>query len=161
MLIVISHYFECFIGVFIIRIRETMLRIKDVKMPTCRKGSSWVVKILEDGFYQWGIIVANRPWLVIALSILLTCLCSIGLINFTSETDPNKLWIPNGSSYLKNKQWLSENFPQDKRVQTIIFQSQSYENILSPQSLKEMMALHKKISMLRPNNVSFEDICQR
>ena len=131
------------------------------KMPACKTGSTWLVKILEDGFYKWGVTVATRPWIVIGVSILVTCISSIGLMNFTSETDPNILWIPKGSSYLANKEWLSDHFPQDKRVQTIIFQSEPNGNILSPESLKAMMTLHKKISKLRPHNVSFEDICAR
>ena len=131
-------------------------------MNKCKKDSSCLIKILENGFYRWGIIVASNPWCVILVSVLFSFICSLGLINFTSETDPNKLWIPKGSSYLDNKEWLSRNFPQDKRVQTLIFQAEHDDNILSPKALKEMMILHKKISSLRPeNDASFNDICER
>ena len=130
-------------------------------MFICRKGPSWLIHILESGFYKWGITVATHPWIVIAVSVALTFVCSLGLVNFAKETDPNKLWIPKGSSYLSNKEWLSTNFPQDKRVQTLIFQSTPNGNILSPESLKEMMAVHKKISNLNPQNISFADICER
>ena len=130
-------------------------------MFICRKGPSWLIHILESGFYKWGVTVATHPWTVIAISVVLTFVCSLGLVNFDKETDPNKLWIPKGSSYLSNKEWLSRNFPQDKRVQTLIFQSTTNGNILSPESLKEMMAVHKKISTLNPQNISFTDICER
>ena len=131
-------------------------------MNKCKKDSSCLIKILENGFYKWGIIVASNPWCVILVSVLFSFICSLGLINFTSETDPNKLWIPKGSSYLDNKEWLSHNFPQDKRVQTLIFQAEHNGNILSPKALKQMMILHNKISSLHPeNNASFNDICER
>ena len=130
-------------------------------MFICRKGPSCLVKLLEDSFYRWGVIVASHPWMVIVISVLITFICSLGLINFSKETDPNKLWIPKGSSYLENKEWLSEHFPQDKRVQTLIFQSEPNGNILSPQSLKEMLVLHKQIASLSPQNIHFDDICAR
>ena len=130
-------------------------------MVICKKGSTWLVRILEDGFDKWGVIVASHPWLVIAVSVLLTFICSLGLINFSSETDPNKLWIPKGSSYLANKEWLVDHFPQDKRLQTLIFQSRLNENILSPRSLRQMMFLRKKIEILNPQLTSFKDICER
>ena len=130
-------------------------------MFICRKGPSWLIHILENGFYKWGVTVATHPWMIIAISVLLTFICSLGLIRFDKETDPNKLWIPKNSSYLSNKEWLSNNFPQDKRVQTLIFQSSENGNILSPESLKKMMVVHKKISALNPQNISFNDICER
>lgn len=128
----------------------------------CERNSSEVVRVLEKLFYSWGCFVARRPWTVIITSLILTSLCSIGFLSFTFESDPNKLWIPKGSSYLANKQWLSVNFPQNKRVQTLIFRAQGPNgNILSPESLKAMFKIHKMISKLRPKNTSFEDICQR
>lgn len=130
-------------------------------MFICKRGPSWLIQILESGFYRWGVTVASHPWMIIAISVLVTFICSLGLINFDKETDPNKLWIPKNSSYLSNKEWLSNNFPQDKRVQTLIFQSSPNGNILSPESLKQMMAVHKKISALNPQNISFNDICER
>ena len=59
-------------------------------MFICRKGPSWLIHILESGFYKWGVTVATHPWTVIAISVLLTFVCSLGLVNFDKETDPNK-----------------------------------------------------------------------
>ena len=84
------------------------------------------------------------------------------LITLNFVSDPNKIWIPKGSEYLENKEWLSETFPQDKRVQTLIFKTtEPNGNILSPQSLKLMFKLHQIISDLTAKGTSFEDICQR
>ena len=131
-------------------------------MSFCEKGTSQLVNFLEDRFYDWGCFVARHPWKVLLMSIIITSICSVGFINFTKVADPNKIWIPKGSEYLANKQWLSENFPQNKRVQTLIFKSIAPdENILTPASLKEMFKLHKMIANLRPNNISFEEICER
>ena len=141
------------------------------------KNSSVVVRYLEKGFYKWGRFVSRRPWLVIIASLLLTVVSSLSFINFDYPfrsdpdmklltlnfvSDPNKIWIPKGSEYLENKEWLSENFPQDKRVQTLIFKTTNLNgNILSPESLKLMFKVHKLISDLTAKDTSFKDICQR
>lgn len=130
-------------------------------MACCLKGTSSIVHHLEAGFYSFGYLVACKPWTVIFTSILITAICSLGFLNLQFETDANKIWVPNTSVYISNNKWLSDNFPQNKHVQTIIFQSEKGGNILSPRSLKLMLNLHKKIGKLNPQNVTFESICQR
>ena len=130
-------------------------------MFICEKNSSKLVRLLEKGFYYWGCFVARRPWLVISASLVLTSLFALGFLNLRFESDFNKLWIPKESSYLSNNKWLSDNFPQNKRIQSLIFQAEPNGNVLSPESLKFMMRLHQKISDLRPQNISFQDICHR
>ena len=130
-------------------------------MDICERGSSQFVKLLEKGFYNWGCFVARRPWHIIAASLFLTVICSIGLINLRFLADFSELWVAKGSPYLANNKWLFENFPNDKRIQNLIFHAEPGGNILSPESLKFMMRLHKKISEIRPQNVSFQDICYR
>ena len=130
-------------------------------MSFCVRGSSSLVGHLETGFYHFGYFVARKPWIIIFTSLFITSICSVGFINLKFETDANKIWAPDSSIYVSNNRWLSDNFPQDKRVQTILFQSQRNGNVLSPGSLKLMMKLHKAITELRPQNVTFQDICHR
>ena len=146
-------------------------------MICCGQQSSVVVEWLEKGFYHWGRFVARRPWIVIIASLILTILSSLSFINFDYPfrtdpdmklitlnfiSDPNKIWIPKGSEYLKNKKWLSENFPQNKRLQTLIFRAEDENgNILSPDSLRTMLKVHQLISTFRGKNTSFNDICER
>ena len=130
-------------------------------MNFCEKGSSQFVKLLEKGFYHWGRFVARRPWLVIVTSLFVTSICSIGLINVRFLSDYNELWMSKESPYLANNKWLLDNFPQDQRIQSFIFQAEPDGNILSPESLKFMLALHKEITAIRHQNISFQDICLR
>ena len=120
-----------------------------------------LVKILEKTFYSFGYFVAQRPITVIIVSLLTTLLCSIGFLNLSFETDANKIWGPDTSIYIANNKWLNDNFPQDKRLQTLIFQSSDGENILSPKSLQSMLKLHKKIANVNAKNTTFESICHR
>ena len=120
-----------------------------------------IVKILEKAFYKFGVFVAKRPWTVIFASLFITSLCSIGFLRLSFETDANKIWGPDTSVYIANNKWLKENFPQNKRVQTLIFQAENGGNILSPESLRVMMKVHKKISEVNAQNTTFQSICHR
>ena len=120
-----------------------------------------IVKILEKTFYKFGFFVAKRPWTVIFASLFITSLCSIGFLRLSFETDANKIWGPDTSVYIANNKWLKENFPQNKRVQTLIFQAENGGNILSPESLRVMMKAHTKISEVNAQNTTFQSICHR
>ena len=120
-----------------------------------------IVKILERTFYKFGLFVAKRPWTVIFTSLFITSLCSIGFLRSSFETHANKIWGPDTSVYIANNKWLNENFPQNKRVQTLIFQAENRGNILSPESLQLMMKVHKKISDVNAENTTFQTICHR
>ena len=130
-------------------------------MYFCEKLLSQFIKLLEEIFYRWGRFVARRPWFVIVTSLLATSLFSLGLINLRFLADFNELWISTESPYIANNKWLIDNFPQDKRIQSFIFHADPGQNILSPESLKFMMKLHKRIAEIRPQNISFQDICYR
>ena len=131
-------------------------------MLFCSKSSSsTIVDHLETLFYRFGLVVARRPWTIIFISLFVTSICSVGLINLTFETDANKIWGPDTSVYISNNKWLNENFPQSQRLQTLIFQSKENGNILTPRSLKRMMKIHNEISKIGPHNVTFESICHR
>ena len=128
-------------------------------MLFCLKYS--LVKILEKIFYRFGYFVAQRPITVILVSLLITLLSSVGFLNLSFETDANKIWGPDTSVYIANNKRLNDNFPQDKRLQTLILQSSDGENILSPKSLQSMFKLHKTIAKVNAKNTTFETICHR
>ena len=130
-------------------------------MKLCSRGTSSIIAHLEEGFYRFGLIVASRPWTVIFTSFCITLICSLGLLNLKFETDANKIWGPDTSVYIKNNQWLSDNFPQNERIQTLIFRSSIDGNILSPESLKWMLRVHRKLSSIAVQNITFESICRR
>ena len=130
-------------------------------MKLCSRGTSGIITHLEEGFYRFGLLVASRPWTVIFTSFFITLICSLGLLNLKFETDANKIWGPDTSVYLKNNQWLSDNFPQNERIQTLIYRSRNDGNILSPESLTWMLKVHQKISSIAVQNVTFESICRR
>lgn len=83
-------------------------------------------------FYRWGVIVAKNPWAFIFMGIVISATCSIGLLNFTAENRPTKLWIPQDSGFVENSEWLQDNFPHDLRLQSFVLVD---EDVLRPEIL--------------------------
>lgn len=88
--------------------------------------------VLNFLLHRWGIGVAKHPWYFIIGSIVIAVTCSIGLISFTTENRPTKLWIPQDSGFVENTEWLQNNFPNDIRLHAMIFTD---EDILRPEVL--------------------------
>ena len=49
------------------------------------------------------------------------------------ETEADKLWLPKNSTFLVNKKWKSEHFPNRKRNNVALFTHE--ENVLTPAAL--------------------------
>lgn len=55
--------------------------------------------------------MASHPVKFILVSLLLTGLALIGMINYRTENNAFKLWIPDNSDFVTNYLWLEENSP--------------------------------------------------
>jgi hypothetical protein len=64
---------------------------------------------------------------------VITGLCGIGLLEYRTENNAFKLWIPDNSEFLKNYNFLQEKFPPDTRFNNIIVAG---ENVLTPAVIK-------------------------
>ena len=65
--------------------------------------------------FRHGKTVARKPWLFILVSLSLCGLASVGLLQYKTESNPYKLWIPPDSDFVRNTDWLWSNFPPDSR----------------------------------------------
>ena len=69
-----------------------------------------------ERFFLWhGRLVARYPLVVILTSFLFTIICGLGLINFYEESDMTALWVPKGTPFRNNVEWLHKHFPQNLR----------------------------------------------
>ena len=84
-----------------------------------------MVKMLEDMFAWYGSFVARRPLTMISVCLIVTGLAMIGLMNYRTENNRFKLWIPDNSDFIKNYEWLEENSPPDVRFNSMILASES------------------------------------
>ena len=58
------------------------------------------------------------PGGVILLSVLVTLLSSLGLLTFREEAEMTALWVPEGSKFREDFEWVGEHFPKQLRSVT-------------------------------------------
>lgn len=129
-----------------------------LKMAFLQKASNLVTDSMEQLFYRWGRFVAHHPYPVIATTILITALSSIGFLNFRMEHQANLLWINSDSSYNIHEKWLQQHFKKNERPQILIVKS---ENILTPENIQKMYEIYTKIQSINSNGKIFNDLCAR
>ena len=112
-----------------------------------RKVSQWLVTKLEDFFAAYGRLVARFPVIMILSCFVITGLSLIGMINYRTENNAFKLWIPDNSDFVRNFQWLEENSPPEIRYNSLILSTE--DNILTPEVLLHMLRLHQLLHYLK------------
>jgi len=93
------------------------------------------VRVLIRNYYiSWGVTVAKSPWTFIIICVVTAGTFALGLLNFTTENRPMKLWIPQDSGFVENSDWLQEHFPNDIRFHSMILEHK--DNVLTPQLIQ-------------------------
>ena len=83
--------------------------------------------------YSLGRIVGNNPWKTILIALLVSVSCFIGIIEFYDEKRQEKLWVASDSESLKHSEWVSNRYPPQSRIVTVIGE---ISNVLSPNGMK-------------------------
>lgn len=105
-----------------------------------------IIGALEDFFYWYGKTVATWPVAFIIGSLFICGLCTLGLFKYTEEGNPYKLWIPQESDFVKNSEWLWENFPPDLRFHSVIITA---DNVLEPSVIQHMLKIHEQVAQIQ------------
>mmetsp|Transcript_38081 Transcript_38081/g.91395 ORF Transcript_38081/g.91395 Transcript_38081/m.91395 type:complete len:947 (+) Transcript_38081:45-2885(+) len=66
---------------------------------------------LEKMLYKFGVVLAQRPWMFIAFSILLIVGCASGVASFENEIRQDKLWVPTGAVSLDQSEYVDSTWP--------------------------------------------------
>jgi len=124
------------------------------------KFSHAFIRNFENFFFSWGVTIAKTPWTFIIICVLTAGAFSLGLLNFTTENRPLKLWIPQDSGFVKNSDWLLDNFPNDIRFHSMILENQ--DNVLTPTLIQWMLQLHLNATRVSSaNGYTWGDVCYR
>ncbi|ODN02586.1 Patched domain-containing protein 3, partial [Orchesella cincta] len=115
-----------------------------------------IVGSLERFFYRWGYQIGLTPVPFIVACVILTVLCGIGLLRFTPENRPDKLWIPWNSEFVKDTEWLNKNFPSPFRFHYAIITA---EDVLQPKVLDVLLEIHNKVKEIEASTYKWKDIC--
>ena len=62
-------------------------------------------------------------------------LSGLGVLRFYQEKDPIKLWIPRNSDFIRDANWLKNQFREGYRLQSILITA---PNVLEPQVLQKV-----------------------
>ena len=135
------------------------MSLHHVAKKLIRRVSRIAIQIFENFFYWWGRTVASNPYAVILPCLLLTGLCSLGLLNFSSEADGWKLFLPEGSRHLTVQSWREEHFVEDTRGSIALFNHE--ENVLTSEALLLLLDLHERVRAVRFEGKNFTDVCMR
>ncbi|KAK3894018.1 hypothetical protein Pcinc_002205 [Petrolisthes cinctipes] len=120
--------------------------------------SARLLSLMELGFYHYGRIIAKVPAFFIVLCFVVTGLCSLGLTKFTEETNPFKLWTPEGSEFLQSQEWQQTNFPSDVRFSMGIYEA---DNVLNKSVIMEMLRVHQVVVNTTTANATWPSLCAR
>ena len=111
----------------------------------------------EKFFHFWGTTVASNPWKVILATVALTGLCSLGLLNFTSERNAWRVWLPEGSRFSIIQEWKERHFIEDTRA-TITHLTHT-DNVLTPDALLLLLDLHEKVKAVQFEGGNYTRAC--
>jgi len=103
------------------------------------------------GAYGWvGLKVGPRPRWTIAACCVLTALCGIGFLRWTTENRPEKLWVPQNTEAQDEKDQYDSFFGSTSRVNQIIVQASDNDNdndnVLTKELLVTTMKMHIDIA---------------
>ena len=71
-----------------------------------------------------GLFVGEYPVLTVVLSLIFCGLCGIGLKTFSETDSQEKLWVPQSSRLINEKEWVDQVFPDTTRFVSIVMESE-------------------------------------
>ena len=137
----------------------------------CEKIGNQIDDAVRTAFYKVGKFVAFRPKLTIVLSIVFALVCGGGFARFTTESRPEKLWVPQGTTAANEEDQYLALYPPTGRFNTMIVtavatSSSNNNNVLTKERLMEAMQVHEEIAstvvVVAANgrkNITLTDIC--
>ncbi|XP_066996696.1 patched domain-containing protein 3 isoform X2 [Anabrus simplex] len=131
----------------------------NVKRSSCRYISSAIVGSIENLFYRYGYAIGCHPWRFIIGCLSIVILSSLGILRFHQEKHPMRLWIPPGSDFARDTEWLMKQFREGIRVQSILVTA---PDVLQPEVLQQLAKIHHQVTKLAsPSGIAWEDVCFR
>ncbi|CEL94248.1 unnamed protein product [Vitrella brassicaformis CCMP3155] len=135
--------------------------------------AAWTNSFFSQLFFNIGWQIGKRPLAFMAVSIACVLLCSIGFVCWKEENPPDKLWVPQDNISNEHRDFIADNFGDDKqRLNYVIIRAKD-DNVLSVRSLTAIQQMHAKLLSLQarmdkkyrrdfpniPDPFTFSDVC--
>eukprot|EP00756_Hemistasia_phaeocysticola_P051026 Hpha_TRINITY_DN26210_c0_g1::TRINITY_DN26210_c0_g1_i1::g.184791::m.184791 len=86
-----------------------------------RKLSAYMDRLLQQSFAKLAGHIADRPFAWIMGALFLTVIFASGFSQYEQEGEPTKLWTPQGTESLMDKDWVEATFGPPDRRQALYF----------------------------------------
>ena len=86
-----------------------------------------------------GYIVASNPVKTIAIAIVVSLLCLVGVVEYYAENQGEKLWVSSNSKGLEHQKWVGDRFPAESRIVNLL--AEFGNNLLTPAGLQKVFNL--------------------
>lgn len=112
-----------------------------------------------------GHAIFRRPWLFFISGILLTIICSLGMLFMQTETNGFNLWIPTQSAVYKRYRYMLDTFGTEPSIVSLIFTVEDGDSVLAPAHLNSIYEAYNAIynvSLFKNGEeYSYSDVCLR
>ena len=130
------------------------------------KGDECAEKDAEDSLLQRKFrcaarLIASHPWAIIALCYVVCAACTTGMLALDITSDPEKIWVPPGSSSAVQEQFFNNYFSPFFRTEVMIFSTPNRTvNMIDKGYLERVMAVQSAINATRSSKGAvLNDLC--
>ena len=115
-------------------------------------GIGAIERCLENFFEKVGKVVGTYPVITLIASIVFTAACGGGFAFLTTETRPEKQWVPAGSLALDHDAYVKETWPGNARFNffsaTCADVSEGNCNIMDPKYIQRFHEINEKVKAI-------------
>eukprot|EP00439_Symbiodinium_sp_Y106_P038960 s4884_g4.t1 len=108
-----------------------------------------IERVLESFFEKVGRVVGTHPVKSLLCSVLFVVACGGGFTMLTSETRPEKQWVPTGAIALEHNDYVSQTYPGNSRFNLFSVTCNDVDvdscNILDPKYLQRFHEINERI----------------
>ncbi len=85
----------------------------------------YIDKFFHTVFFWIGKTTSQIPVVTLVLAVALTLICAIGITKIQIESSPQKLWVPDDSETVQQKNYFDQQFSPFFRVEQLIVTSKN------------------------------------
>ena len=101
---------------------------------------------IGGAFGRLGKFVGSKPRKTIGLAIVLTVLCGVGFLRWSTENRGEELWVPQDTDAEDETDRYQAYFAADARFNTMIIEASNGGNVLTKDTLVDAMKMHNQIA---------------
>lgn len=120
--------------------------------------------LLQKYWFRHGVFVARHPIIIVLVCLVFAGVCSVGMMKFDTENDPEKLWTPPDAISAQNEEYFNENFGQFFRIEQLIITAENEgDPVLTLPILEQVLEIQKMIQAIQVTvngtEITMDDLC--